>query len=145
MPSPLRIPGIHRGWTSALHLSFKLGIKVPCAQLCLTPYNPMDCSPPGSSVPGISLARILEWATIFFSRGFSWPTDRTSVSCVSCIGRQILYHWATGKPNFCYTAKRSHNTHIHSVSYPFPLGFITGYWILFPVLFSKTLLFIDSI
>ena len=30
-------------------------------QLCLTLYNPMDCTPPGSSVHGISQARILEW------------------------------------------------------------------------------------
>ena len=33
----------------------------------------MDCSPPGSSVPGISQARILEWAAISFSRGSSPP------------------------------------------------------------------------
>ena len=36
-----------------------------CAQLCLTLCNPMDCSPPGSSVHGISQARILEWISIF--------------------------------------------------------------------------------
>ena len=52
----------------------------------------MDCSPPGSSVHGISQARILEWLAIFFSRGSSWPRDWTHVSC---IGRQILYHWVT--------------------------------------------------
>ena len=33
--------------------------------------NPLDCSPPGSSVHGISQARILEWVAIFFSRGSS--------------------------------------------------------------------------
>ena len=52
----------------------------------------MDCSPPGSSVHGILQARILEWVTIFFSRGSSWPGDWT---CVSCIGRMIIYYWAT--------------------------------------------------
>jgi len=57
-------------------------------QLC----NPMDCSPPGSSVHGISLARILECVAISFSRGFSWPRDWT---CVSCICRWILYSSAT--------------------------------------------------
>ena len=31
-------------------------------------YGPMDCSPPGSSVPEISQARILEWVAISFSR-----------------------------------------------------------------------------
>ena len=52
----------------------------------------MDCSSPGSSVHGISQVRILEWVAISFSGGSSWPRDRT---WVSCIGRQILYHWAT--------------------------------------------------
>ena len=40
-------------------------------QLCLTFCDPMDCSPPGSSVHGISQARILEWAAISSSRGSS--------------------------------------------------------------------------
>ena len=38
-------------------------------RLCLTLCNPMDCSPPGSSVHGILQARILKWVAIFFSRG----------------------------------------------------------------------------
>ena len=54
--------------------------------------DPMDCSPPSSSVHGIIQAIILEWIAIFFSRGSSWPRDQTRVSC---IGRQILYHCAT--------------------------------------------------
>ena len=37
-------------------------------QLCLTPCNPMDCSPPGSSTHGIFQARVLEWVAISFSR-----------------------------------------------------------------------------
>ena len=40
-----------------------------CAQSCLTCYDPMDCSPLGSSLHGILQARILEWAAISFSRG----------------------------------------------------------------------------
>ena len=43
----------------------------------------MDYSPPTSSVLGISLARILEWVAIFFSRGSSWLRDQTHVSCLS--------------------------------------------------------------
>ena len=54
--------------------------------------DPMDYSPPGSSVQGILQARILEWVAISFSRESSWPRDRT---LISCLGRQILYHWAT--------------------------------------------------
>ena len=52
----------------------------------------MDYSPPGSSVHGILQARILEWVAISFSRGSSQIRDWTHVFC---IGRQILYHWAT--------------------------------------------------
>ena len=61
-------------------------------QSCQTLYNPMHCSPPGSSVHGILQARILEWVAIPFSRGPSQPRDRTCISYVSCIGKQALYH-----------------------------------------------------
>ena len=63
-------------------------------QLCSTHCNPMGCSRPGSFVHGISQARILEWIAMPSSRGSSQPKDWTCGSCVSCIGRQILYHWA---------------------------------------------------
>jgi len=52
----------------------------------------MDCSPPSSSVHGISQARLLVWVAISISMGSPRPRDRTHVSC---IGRQILYHRAT--------------------------------------------------
>ena len=55
--------------------------------------NPMDCSPPGSSVHEIFQARILEWSAISYSRGSSQPRERTQISCISCIGRQVLCHW----------------------------------------------------
>ena len=45
--------------------------------------NPMDCSPLGSSVHGISQARVLEWVAISFSRGSSLLRDRTHVSCIA--------------------------------------------------------------
>ena len=58
--------------------------------------DPMDCSPPVSSVHGILQARILEWVAISFSRGSSQTRDSTHSSCrISCIGRWILYHWTT--------------------------------------------------
>ena len=57
-------------------------------QLC----NPMDCSPPGFSIHGISQGRILEWVSISFSRESFWPRDQTRVSWVSCFGRCNLYH-----------------------------------------------------
>ena len=48
-------------------------------QLCPTPCDPIDGSPPGSSVPGILQARILEWVAISFSKD------------LSCIVQKILY------------------------------------------------------
>ena len=54
--------------------------------------NPMDCSPPSSSVHGIFQTRTLERTAISSFRGSSWPRDRTHTSY---IGRWLLYHWAT--------------------------------------------------
>ena len=63
-----------------------------CAQSCLTLWNHMDCSLPGSSVHRIFQARILEWVVISSSRGSSWPRDWIHIFCFSCISRQILDH-----------------------------------------------------
>ena len=61
-------------------------------QSYLTLCDPMDCSPPGSSVHEFFQARILEWVAISFSRGSSQTRDRTWVSCTA--GR-FFTHWAT--------------------------------------------------
>ena len=58
-------------------------------------FDPVGCSLPGSYVHEIFQARILEWVSIFYSRGSSRPRDWTCISCISCIGMQILYHYAT--------------------------------------------------
>ena len=61
-------------------LSDKMCAKsLSCVQLC----NPMDCSPPGSSVHGILQARILEWVAISFYRGSSQSRDWSQVSCIA--------------------------------------------------------------
>jgi len=86
--------------TSSAHLAdvFSYSSKLPSsklfsyscsvAQSCPALYDLMDCSPPGSSVHGISLqARILEWVVISSSRESFWPRDWTHISC---IGKQIL-------------------------------------------------------
>ena len=62
-------------------------------QLCPSLCDPIDCSPPSSSVHGILQARILWWVVMPSSRGSSQPRDWTHVSHVFCIGRQILYHY----------------------------------------------------
>ena len=80
------------------------------AQSCLTLCGPMDRSPPGSSAHGILQARILEQGAMPSSRASSRPRDLTHVSCVSCIGRQILNHQHhPGKPIICN--KSSHTLH----------------------------------
>ena len=58
-------------------------------QSCLTLCNPMDYSPSDSSVHGILQAKTLEWFAMPSSKR---PRDRMSISCVSCIGRRVLYH-----------------------------------------------------
>ena len=60
-----------------------IGPSVLDAQSFLTLCNPMDYSPPSSSVRGILQARIKEWVNIPFSRGSSWPRDRILVSCIA--------------------------------------------------------------
>ena len=62
------------------------------AQSYLTLWDPMDCSLPGSYVHGIFQAIVLEWIAISFSRGSSWPKDRTQVSCI--VDRRLTV-WAT--------------------------------------------------
>ena len=87
---------------SEMHGVYLLGVcvsSVIClcsvAQSYLTLCDPMDCSPPCSSVHGIFQVRILEWVAISYPRGPSWIRDRTHIFCVSWTGRQILYPCAT--------------------------------------------------
>ena len=82
------------------------------AQSCLTLPDPTDCSPPGSSVHGTLQAKILEWVAVSSSRGSSRPRDRTCVSYVSCIGRQVLHHkHHLGRPSE-QDWKRTEKTHV---------------------------------
>ena len=60
--------------------------------------NPMDCSPPGSSVHGISQARVLEWVAVSYSRWSSWPRHRTCVSCFSALANRFFTSAPPGKP-----------------------------------------------
>ena len=58
-------------------------VKVFVAPLCSTLCNPMDCSPPGSSIHVIFHVRILVWVAISFSRDSSQHRDQTQVSCIA--------------------------------------------------------------
>ena len=66
--APLFWAGLPVEWK---RIQFTKGMYVLAAQLCLTLCDPMDWSPPGSSVRGIFQARILEWCAIYSSRGSS--------------------------------------------------------------------------
>ena len=57
-------------------------VKVLVTHSCLTLCDPMDGSPPYSSVHGI-LQAVLEWVAIPFSTASSWPRDQTQVSCIA--------------------------------------------------------------
>ena len=65
------------------------------AQSYPTLRHPMNCSPPGSSVPGILQTRILGWLAMPSSRRSSPPRDRNAVFLRLLRGRGILYHCAT--------------------------------------------------
>ena len=66
------------------HAVFLAHIICVCVSVCVSDY--LQCH--GHR---IFQARILEWVAISYSRGSSWPRDRTHISCVSCIGRWYLY------------------------------------------------------
>ena len=72
----------------------KITMKVKMKSLSL--FDPVDFSPSGPSIHGIFQARILEWISIFFSRGSFQPRDRTQVSHI--LGR-LFTLWATGESN----------------------------------------------
>ena len=77
------------------------------AHSCPTLWDTMDWSPPGSSVYGILQARKLELVAIPFSRGSSWPRDRTRVSRIAgrfftaWATREVCYHTLLGKTPAC--------------------------------------------
>ena len=79
------------GFLSSHVWMWELGHKEGCCPF-LPLCNPMDCSLPGSSVHGVLQARILEWVTMSFSRGSSWPRDWTQVTRIA--GR-LFTVWAT--------------------------------------------------
>ena len=98
---------IRRWWQLCLYI---LNILCVCsaAWLCPTLCDPMDCSSPGSPVHGILQARMLEWVAISFSRGI-FPTQGSNLRLPCFLPcRQILYHWATGEPQYTKKHQMAH-------------------------------------
>ena len=81
--------------------------------------DPMDCGLPGSSVCGVSQARILEWIAALSFKGSSQTRAWTSISYISCISRQSFLPLAPhGKPRQMQTSPRptcyDHRCMMHS-------------------------------
>ena len=74
----------------SLRISYMFPFAARSQPAVVSDCDSVDCSPPSSYVHGVFQARILEWIAISSSRGSSHPNDQTVISCVSCIGRQIL-------------------------------------------------------
>ena len=99
---------LHRPWDSPgkdtgvgchfLLQCMKVESEREVAQSCLTLCNPMDCSLPGSSVHGISQARILQWVATSFSRGSSQPRDRPCISMSPALVGRFFTTEPPGKP-----------------------------------------------
>ena len=93
-------------WENYSYIKCIISKSTWCAfiQLCPIFCKPMDCSPQGSSVHGIFQARVLKRVAISDYRQFFRLRNWTFMSSVSCISRQILYHWATKEVSILYWA-----------------------------------------
>ena len=91
---------------------YRINIKDVCVCVCvcvcvraralcsvMSLCDPMDYSPPGSSVHGVLQARIVGWFAISSSRGSSRSRDRTHSSCISCIAGEFFTTELPGKLN----------------------------------------------
>ena len=68
-------------WRSKKKMFIAAAAAAKSLQACLTLCDPIDSSPPDSSVPGILQARILEWVAISFSNAWKWKVREVAQSC----------------------------------------------------------------
>ena len=94
-------------WT--LELTWLISEGVKFSQSCLILCNPMDYSPPGSSVHEILQTRMLEWVAIPFSRASASPRDQTWVSSIT---DRFFAIWAT-REDRAHWAHKFHETDPH--------------------------------
>ena len=85
-------------WYKGMNTFSLMCMHAKSLQSCLILCNPVDCSPPASSVQLILQARILEWIAISYSRQSSWPMDQICSSCGSCITGRFFTAESQGKP-----------------------------------------------
>ena len=103
-------------WGIFVETSSHEKVKVLITQSYPILCNPMDCSPPGSSVHGILQARILEWVAIPFCKRLSWPRDPGLL-----LFRQILYHLSHWGPWGIFVETSSHRHNQSLTQSPVPL------------------------
>ena len=124
MPTPTELcpdPGCLQGWDPWVLRGRKLRWLQGRVSHIWPFSHPVDCSPPGSSVHGISQARTLEWVAIPFAGGSSRPGDGTLHGPrVSCISRQILYRWLSHEAEYYKTNNLSTRTNLPALSLSLP-------------------------
>ena len=103
LQSKLQRVGLDSNWTTVTATAAAAKLLQSCPTLC----DPTDRSPPGSPVPGILQAGILEWVAFPFSRGSSQPRTQTQVSCIAggfftswTTKEALIYHYFF--PNITY-------------------------------------------
>ena len=119
-------------------------------QLCPMLCDSMDCSLQAPLSMGFS--RQEYWSGLPYPPPGYFPTQGSNSSLFCLLhwqtgslslvapGKPLFkYSWYTTSVNFCCIAKWLSYTYTYTFSYSFPLWFVTGYWIWFPVLYSKTL------
>jgi len=86
LPRPWESPGKNTGVGCHFLLQcMKVKSESEDTQSCPTLSDPMDCSLPGFSVPGILQARTLEWVAISFSSAWKWKVKVKTLSCVQLL------------------------------------------------------------
>ena len=94
------------------------------AQLCLTLWDPMDSSLPGSSVHEILQTRILEWVAVPFSRGSSQPRGRTR----SALQADSLPFESPGN-SILYLKLLQNNGYISLCCTMYPVAYLLDTWL----------------
>ena len=117
-PASLRTPGITKASNQKYFTHWKLShggicVRAQSLLLCLTLCDPVGCNPPGSSVHGTLLARILEWVAMSFPRRSSQPRDQIHVSCISCIAGRSYTHWTTWEASWWYRGEQKWRVEIY--------------------------------
>ena len=103
LPRPWDSPGKNTGVGCHFPLQrMKVKSESEVAQSCPTLIrDPMDCSPPGSSIHGIFQARVLEWSAIAFSeKSLDWELKK--LVCMETLWASAVKWLTTWLSNFCY-------------------------------------------